>query len=262
MEKLTYKLEKFEGPLDLLLHLIEKNKIDIFDIPIAIITSQYLDYIKEMKEANMDVSSDFLVMAATLLEIKSKMLLPLVKDDQGEEVDPRQDLVERLLEYKKYKNLGYELSDYEDEAPEYMLKGPTIPQDVKSYIPNIDYDELLKGIDVNRLNEVFTEVLRRKRDSIDTMRANFGKLAKEKVPLKDTIIAVVKYANENKKFSFRKLLEEQNDKTHVIVTFLAVLELMKVGRIKVEQESNFAEIQIEVVEGATGFVDFNLLEDD
>ena len=262
MEKFTYKLEKFEGPLDLLMHLIEKNKIDIFDIPIAEITAQYLEYIKGMQEANMEVSSDFLVMAATLLEIKSKMLLPLVKDEEGEEIDPRQDLVERLLEYKKYKNLGYELSDYEDDAPEYMLKKPTIPQDVKTFIPSIDYDELLRGIDINRLNEVLTDVLRRKRDSIDTMRAGFGKLTREKVPLKDTIISVVKYANTYKKFNFKDLLEEQTDKTHVIVTFLAVLELMKVGRIKVTQEKNFSEIFIEVVEGATGFVDFNLLEDD
>ena len=262
MEKINYKLKKFEGPLDLLLHLIEKNKIDIFDIPISEIAEQYIAYINEMKENNMDLSSDFLVMAATLLEIKSKMLLPLVKDDKGEDIDPRQDLVERLLEYKKYKNLGYELSDFEDEAPEYMLKKPTIPQDVKSYIPDINYDELLKGIDVNKLNEVFTEVMRRKRDSIDTMRANFGKIEKEKIPLKDTIISVIKYANTNKKFSFRKMLEEQHDKTHVIVGFLAILELMKVGRIKVVQEHNFDEIYIEVVEGATGFVDFNLLEDD
>ena len=261
MEKITYKLEKFEGPLDLLLHLIEKNKIDIFDIPIADITEQYIDYIKQLKDENMDISSDFIVMASTLLEIKSKMLLPLVKNDEGEEVDPRQELVERLLEYKKYKNLGVELSDFEDDAPEYMLKPPTIPVDVKSYIPTIDYDELLRGIDINKLNEVFTEVLRRKRDSIDTMRANFGKLEKEKVPLKDTILKVIKYANVNKKFSFNKLLEEQNDKTHIIVTFLAILELMKVGRLKISQEKNFAEIYIEVVEGATGFVDFKNLED-
>ncbi|MBQ2204907.1 MAG: segregation/condensation protein A, partial [Lachnospiraceae bacterium] len=135
MDKFTYKLEKFEGPLDLLLHLIEKNKINIFDIPISVITEQYLDYIKNMQEANMDLSSDFLVTAATLLEIKSKRLLPLVKNEEGEEVDPRQELVERLLEYKKFKNLGVELSDYEDDAPEYMLKPPTIPSDVKSFIP-------------------------------------------------------------------------------------------------------------------------------
>lgn len=262
MEKITYKLEKFEGSLDLLLHLIEKNKVDIFDIPIAEITEQYLEYINKMQENNMDISSDFLVMAATLLEIKSKMLLPLVKNEEGEEIDPRQDLVERLLEYKKYKNLGMELSDFEDVAPEYMLKPPTIPTDVKTFIPNIDYDELLKGIDVNKLNEVFTEVLRRKRDSIDTMRANFGRLEKEKIPLKDTILYVIKYANLNKSFRFRDLLEEQKSKTYVIVTFLAILELIKVGRIKIKQDKNFSEIFIEVVEGATGFVDFNTLEDD
>ena len=261
MEKITYKLEKFEGSLDLLLHLIEKNKVDIFDIPIFEITEQYLDYINKMQENNMDVSSDFIVMAATLLEIKSKMLLPLVKDDEGKEIDPRQDLVERLLEYKKYKNLGLELSDFEDEAPEYMLKPPTIPSTVKTYIPEINYEELLKGIDVQRLNEVFTEVLRRKRDSIDTMRANFGKLEKEKVPLKDTILYVIKYANINKRFNFKDLLEEQNDKTHTIVAFLAVLELIKVGRLKVSQDGNFSDIYIDVVEGATGFVDFNTLED-
>ena len=262
MEKITYKLEKFEGSLDLLLHLIEKNKVDIFDIPIAVITEQYLDYINKMQEKNMEISSDFIVMAATLLEIKSKMLLPLVKNDEGEEIDPRQDLVERLLEYKKYKNLGMELSDFEDIAPEYMLKPPTIPTDVKTYIPNIDYDELLKGIDINKLNEVFTEVLRRKRDSIDTMRAHFGRLEKEKVPLKDTILYVIKYANVNKRFKFRDLLEEQKSKTYVIVTFLAILELIKVGRLKIKQDKNFSEIFIDVVEGATGFVDFNLLEDD
>lgn len=261
MEKITYKLEKFEGSLDLLIHLIEKNKVDIFDIPIAEITEQYIDYINKMQEANMDISSDFIVMAATLLEIKSKMLLPLVKDDNGEEIDPRQDLVDRLLEYKKYKNLGMELSDFEDDAPEYMLKPPTIPNDVKSYIPNIDYDELLKGIDVNKLNEVFTEVLRRKRDAIDTVRANFGKIEKEKIPLQDTILYVIKYANLNKHFKFRDLLEEQNDKTHVIVAFLAILELIKVGRIKISQEKNFSEIFIDVVEGATGFVNFDTLED-
>lgn len=262
MEQITYKLENFEGPLDLLLHLIEKNKMDIFDIPIAKLTEQYMGYIAKAEDSKLEIASDFLVMAATLLEIKSKMLLPLIKDENDEEIDPRNELVERLLEYKKYKDLGNQLSDFEDIAPEYMLKPPTIPSDVKKYVPEIDYDELLKGIDINKLNEVFTEVLRRKRDSIDTVRAGFGLIEKEKVPLKDTIISVVKYANQNKKFSFKKLLENQKSRTQVIVTFLAVLELMKVGRITVTQDRSFGEINIEVVEGSTGFVDFATLEDD
>lgn len=261
MENITYKLDNFEGPLDLLLHLIEKNKMDIFDIPIAKLTEQYLDYISKAESFDFDLSSDFIVMASTLLEIKSKMLLPLVKDDSGEEIDPRDELVERLLEYKKYKTLGYDLSDYEDDAPEYMLKPPTIPKDVKGYIPEINYDELLAGIDVKKLHEVCEEVLKRKIDSIDTMRAGFGTITKEKVPLKDTIISVVKYANTNKKFSFKKLLEDKPSRTYVIVTFLAVLELIKVGRLCVSQDSNFGDIEISVVEGATGFVDFKNLED-
>lgn len=262
METINYKLEKFEGPLDLLLHLIEKNKMDIFDIPIAELTEQYIDYVSRSSGINLELTSDFIVMAATLLEIKSKMLLPLVENKEEEEIDPRDELVEQLLEYKKYKDLGGKLTDYEDNAPEYLLKMPTIPKEVATYIPAIDYDELLKGIDVKRLNEVFTEVLRRKRDSIDRVRAGFGNIEKEKISLKDTIISVVKYANTNKKFSFREMLEEKPSKTLVIVTFLAILELMKVGRIKINQEHNFDDIYIEVVEGAKGFVDFKTLEDD
>lgn len=261
MEEIKYKFNGVEEPLEVILNLIEKNKMDIFDIPIAIITEQFIDYIKKMEEYNLDISSDFIVMAATLLEIKSKMLLPLAKNEKGEEVDPRAELVYQLLEYKKYKALGDTLSDYEDNAPDYMLKPITIPKDVKSFMPSINYDELLDGIDINKLNEVFTDVLKRKRDSIDPIRAGFGRLEKEKIPLKDTILSVIKYANIHKKFSFRDLLMEQNSKTMVIVCFLSVLELIKVGRIKVKQDKNFSEIYIEVVEGAKGLVDFKELED-
>ena len=157
--------------------------------------------------------------------------------------------LEELIDYKDYVLSELELANSNLDTDEEAVKRVNY------------YSNELKKVN-DKLNEVFTEVLRRKKDSIDTMRAGFGKLEKEKVPLKDTIISVVKYANLNKSFSFKKLLEEQTDKTHVIVTFLAVLELMKVGRIKVKQESSFSEIYIEVVEGATGFVDFDLLEDD
>lgn len=105
------KLQIFEGPLDLLLHLIEKNKVDIYDIPIVEITAQYLDYIKAMETEDMNVMSEFLVMAATLLEIKCRMLLPREVDEEGEEIDPRAELVQKLLEYKMYKYMSYELKD-------------------------------------------------------------------------------------------------------------------------------------------------------
>ena len=114
METISYKLEHFEGPLDLLLHLIEKNKINIYDIPIVEITAQYLDYVRHMEREDLNIVSEFLVMAATLLDIKAKMLLPKEVDEEGEEIDPRAELVMRLLEYKKYRLMADELADRED----------------------------------------------------------------------------------------------------------------------------------------------------
>ena len=113
---LEVKLEVFEGPLDLLLHLIEKNKVDIYDIPIVEITEQYLDYIRQMQTEDMNVMSEFLLMAATLLDIKCRMLLPREVNEEGEEEDPRAELVEKLLEYKMYKYMSFELRDMELDA--------------------------------------------------------------------------------------------------------------------------------------------------
>ena len=121
------KLEVFEGPLDLLLHLIEKNKVDIYDIPIVLITEQYLDYVSKMDTKDMDVMSEFLVMAATLVRIKSKMLLPVEEEEEEEFEDPRQELVERILEYKMYKYASYELKDRQVDAGRMVFKEPSIP---------------------------------------------------------------------------------------------------------------------------------------
>ena len=122
MEQISYKLEHFEGPLDLLLHLIEKNKVNIYDIPIAEITNQYLEYVRAMEREDLNLVSDFLVMAATLLDIKAKMLLPKEVDEEGEEIDPRAELVQRLLEYKTYRSLAQELARMEDCAERLLYK--------------------------------------------------------------------------------------------------------------------------------------------
>ncbi|MEG1741768.1 MAG: segregation/condensation protein A, partial [Acetivibrio sp.] len=119
---ISVKLEAFEGPLDLLLHLIDKNKVNIYDIPIAMITEQYLEYIAAMKTKDMDIMSEFLVMAATLLNIKSRMLLPKDETQEEEEEDPRKELVERLLEYKMYKYISYELKDRQEDASKVLFK--------------------------------------------------------------------------------------------------------------------------------------------
>ena len=260
MENINYKLDNFEGPLDLLLHLIEKNKIDIYDIPIASITEQYLDYVSKMQIVDLDLMSNFLVMAATLLEIKSKMLLPHEKDNEGEDIDPRAGLVERLIEHKKYKDLGMTLVDYESEAPNYILKKPTIPKEVANYIPEIDYDDLLKDVTLEKLNKIFVEVLKRKEDSIDTYRSKFGVIKKEKLPLKKVIVDVLDYSKTHKKYSFRKMLDKSKNKSEVIVSFLAILELIKMGRVLVSQDGFNDDINIQYNDNFGDNVNIDLSE--
>ena len=245
---LSVKLEAFDGPLDLLLHLIEKNKIDIFDIPIVEITEQYMDYVSRMETKDMDVMSDFLVMAATLLKIKSKMLLPAPPTEEGEEEDPRAALVMRLLEYKKYRLMSEELKDMESGADRVFYKDPTIPPEVKEYAEPVDLDKLLDGVTLTKLQKIFESVMKRQQDKIDPVRSTFGTIKKDPVSLEDKITSVLGYARKHRKFSFRQMLEKQNDKTEVVVTFLALLELMKVGKIHLTQEHLFDDMCIESLE--------------
>ena len=200
------KLQVFEGPLDLLLHLIDKNKIDIYDIPIVEITNQYMEYIKAMEKEDLNVMSEFLVMAATLLDIKCKMLLPKEVNEDGEEEDPRQELVEQLLEYKMYKYMSYELKDRELESERVMYKTPTIPQEVMEYEQPVNLDELLGNLTLQKLNHIFKDVMKRQVDKIDPVRSKFGKIEKEEVTVSDKLVFVTDYAREHKKFRFRTLL--------------------------------------------------------
>ena len=235
----------FEGPLDLLLHLIDKNKIDIYDIPIVEITNQYMEYIKAMEKEDLNVMSEFLVMAATLLDIKCKMLLPKEVNEDGEEEDPRQELVEQLLEYKMYKYMSYELKDRELESERVMYKTPTIPREVMEYEQPVNLDELLGNLTLQKLNHIFKDVMKRQVDKIDPVRSKFGKIEKEEVTVSDKLVFVTDYAREHKKFSFRTLLTKQSTKTQIVVTFLALLQLMKEGVLYIEpQEQPFDDIRI------------------
>ncbi len=264
-QELTFKLEKFEGPLELLLHLIERDKIDIFDIPIVQITAEYMDYIAEMEEDDLDLVSDFLVMAATLLEIKSRMLLPKeVDEDTGEEIDPRAELVARLLEYRKYKYMARELENREDEAELYFYKPPTIPKEVEKYVPPIDLDALLRDVSLDRLRRVFEDVIRRRDESVDQLRSRFGVIKREKISLEGRIREVLKYVRGHHRISFRHMVAEKKNKMEVVVSFLAVLELMKMGRITAVQEKPFGDLDISEVaqpEGSDEELDMKGLED-
>ena len=246
---ISVKLEAFEGPLDLLLHLIEKNKIDIYDIPIVEITDQYMEYIHSMEKEDLGIMSEFLVMAATLIDIKCKMLLPKEVNEDGEEEDPRAELVQKLLEYKMYKYMSYELRDRLGDAAgvdaaRNMYREQRLPKEVEAYRQPIDYEELIGDMNLNKLHEIFKSIVKKQEDKIDPVRSQYGNIEKDEVDMDIKMLYVEAYAREHKTFSFRKLLEKQNSKMEVIVTFLIILELMKTGKINISQENIFDDIMI------------------
>lgn len=243
--ELTVKLQVFEGPLDLLLYLLEKNKVNIYDIPIVEITNQYMEYIAEMKRQDLNVVSEFLVMAATLIDIKSRMLLPAPETEDEEEEDPRAELVQQLLEYKMYKCMAYELRDRQMDAERVLFKEPTIPPEVAEYEEPINMEELVSDVTLARLNEIFKSIMKKQVDKIDPIRSKFGKIEKEEVSLSDKMAYLENYCLTHSRFSFRSLLEAQAGKMEIIVTFLAILELMKTGKIFISQEHTFDDILIQ-----------------
>ena len=236
------KLQVFEGPLDLLLHLIEKNQVNIYDIPIVTITEQYLEYLGEMQKQDLDVMSEFLVMAATLINIKAKMLLPKEEEEEEEE------LVRRLLEYKMYKYAATELKDMELDAAGSVYRPPTIPKEVAEYREEIDPVELCDGLTLNRLNEIFQMVMKKQVEKIDPIRSKFGTIEREEISIEERMDTIRDQVKGLKGISFRTLLEIQASKINVIVTFMAILELMKVGAITVRQDGLFDDIMIDSLE--------------
>lgn len=244
LTELNVKLQVFEGPLDLLLHLLEKNKVNIYDIPIVEITNQYMAYIGEMRRQDLNIMSEFLVMAATLLDIKSRMLLPADETEEEEE-DPRAELVQKLLEYKMYKCISYELRDRQVDAQRVMYKLPTVPREVLEYQEPVDIAQLVDGLTLARLNRIFKSIMKKQVDRIDPIRSKFGRIEKEEVSLEEKMDYVENYARLHPHFSFRALLEAQSTKMEVIVIFLSILELMKMGKITISQEYIFDDIKIE-----------------
>ena len=236
MENYKIKLDVFEGPMDLLLHLIDKHKIDIYDIPIAILTKQYLRYLDEMKSFNIEISSEFLVMAATLLQIKSKMLLPRQNLEEDEEEDPRSELVNRIIEYRRFKEVSEVLSNMIEVNEQFCAREPTaIPTE---YLPpqNIPLDVLIAA---------FNTVLQIKEDiAIPEVI-----VTKEEFNIEDKMQEVL---NILKKFGGEILFLEafyETSKVELIFTFLAILELIRNNKIYVNQKHNFSEIFIFLKEG-------------
>ncbi|WML47652.1 segregation/condensation protein A [Neobacillus sp. PS3-34] len=245
------KIDAFERPLDLLLHLINRLEIDIYDIPVADITGQYLMYIHTMKELKLDIASEYLVMAATLLAIKSKMLLPKHEesfDEDAEEIqfeeDPRDELVERLIEYKKYKEAAHDLKSLEEERSLMYTKPPS---DLSDFAKDIQPERVEMNISLYDMLGAFQKLLRRKK----LQRPMATKIARQEVSIEKRMTEII---SELKMIKGRRSFNElfpYPDREHIVVTFLAILELIKRKEIDVEQQGNFAEIFVEaIVEGA------------
>ena len=242
------KLQVFEGPMDLLMHLIEKNKIDIYDIPIVTITDQYLEYVRQMEHSDMNVTSEFLVMAATLLDIKSRMLLPREENEEGEEEDPRDELVKRLLEYKMYKFMSEELREKSRQAGFSYFREQDLPEEVRSYVPPLNYEELIGDWTAQSLKNVFAEVMKRRKSRVDPIRSGFGKIHREVISVSDKTLYIRAYLKSHPHADFREMLEREDSKEEIIVTFLVILELMKHQKIRITQEEAFGKILIDLVD--------------
>lgn len=246
---IEFKLESFEGPLDLLFHLIEKNKIDIYDIPIGELTDQYMMYISDLSKRNMDNMSEFLVMAATLIEIKSNMLLPKVStDDENDETDPREELVRKLIEYKKVKAAAEAFDKKQQLADVYLFKKPDLEiiNKIRENQPK-EIAEILDGADLALLYQAFCDVLKRQDLKRDKIRGGFNSVERDLFTVEDKIQYISDLLFLKKKFKFSETFKKDASRQEIVTTFLAVLELIKIRKIFVRQNNNFDDIFISEV---------------
>ena len=230
------QLEFYEGPLDLLLYLIKKNDIDIADIPIKEVTDQYMEYIEMMKMLDLDVVGDFLVMAATLMHIKSKMLLPPDPSElEEEEEDPRDELARRLLEYKKFKEIADQLGGYEQDRKD--LFGRNLDEEYKEQLKKESREVYVEASLFDLIN-AFQEAVHRKPEDI------IHEIAREEFTIEQKIQHVLHILMKDEAVTISHLFGECHTKREMIVTFLAMLELIRIKEIKIFQEQNFGDIQI------------------
>ncbi len=228
------KLPAFEGPMDLLLHLIRENKIDIYDIPISFITGRYLEYIDLMRDLDLEVAGDFLVMAATLIQIKSRMLLPV--DEVSEEAqmeDPRLELVQRLLEYQTYRDAASILRDREDDASKVFGRSPLDEEDAEV----VEQEPYLFDVNIFDLLASFKKIL-------DSAPPEMRTITRETLTVKDRMSTIVAMLENTDSIRFEEVFKDNATRFQLIVTFLSLLELLRLGLARVYQEKEFGLIWI------------------
>lgn len=232
------KIDAFEGPLDLLLHLIKESKVDIWDIKIVDITDQYLNYIKSMEKLNLNIASEYLVMASELMEMKSRMLLPRYEsEDVEEEEDPREQLIHKLIEYQKYKDMTKNFKELEEVRREFYTKAP---ESLKEYAP--EGTIISSDVTLDDLMTAFQKFLKRK----ELEKPLSTTVTTREITVEDRRKSIKKILIEKKKVDFFELFEEVT-KEYVVVTFLAILEMAKKQELTIHQENNFDNIVCEVL---------------
>ncbi|WP_315905886.1 segregation/condensation protein A [Priestia koreensis] len=243
------KVDAFEGPLDLLLHLINRFEIDIYDIPVAQITEQYMMYIHTMQELELDVASEYLVIAATLLAIKSKMLLPKHEEEElaeydefDEEEDPRQELIQQLVEYRKFKEAAESLRLREEER---KLAHSKLPSDLSHLHESAKEEQQELDVTMYDMLSALQKMMKRKQ----IQRPVRTTITRQEIPIEKRMEEIVVSLRKLKKRTSFFDLFPSEEKPHIVVTFLAVLELMKQNSIVVEQEGNFDELFVSYREG-------------
>jgi segregation and condensation protein A len=234
------RLNNFEGPFDLLFHLIEKNKVDIYNIPISEITDQYLDYLFAMQKMNLDIASEFLLMAANLLHIKSRMLLPQRKEEIGQEegIDPREELSKKLAEYRKYKEVSLLLRELGEEWSKAYYKVSEI------YIINDGNDNL--PVPAKDLKNIYMELLNKRQDKLNKRAGEIiDVIQKEKVSIKNKMKQIQQILSAKGNFIFSRLFTRgKKSMAEIVAAFLAILILVKTGKAAVEQKKQFSDILV------------------
>lgn len=238
--KYTITLESFEGPFDLLYHLIEKSEVDIYDISIAEIAEQYMKFLSKMKELDLEVTSEFIVMAATLLEIKSKMLLPKDKSSEQqmemEGVDPREELIERLINYRKYKNAANDLKSRFD------IYGKVFYKPKEEIELNEEKDITIDGIELKDLVKAFDKIV--KNNKFESNDLKFHEVKREEMSIEEAMKSVELKLEKVDKIKFTQLFEDELTRSSVVAVFISILELLKLKKIIIVQDNNFTDIRI------------------
>lgn len=229
------KLEHFEGPLDLLLFFIKRDELDIYDIPISLITKEFLEYVNLIKILDLEVAGDFILMASTLMHIKARMLLPREVDEKGEEIDPRSGLIQALLEYKKYKEMSEELSFFESNQRKKKFRG-NFEADISVSPP--EYEVLLKNVSIYDLAKAFKHIIQ------EIKVQPVHQIIKTNVTIDEQIEFILERFNEKSEIHFLSLVENLREKIRIVVTFIALLELVKVHRIGIKQSAEFNDFVI------------------